>query len=215
MGIIFSSDLDYWRSVISNHAQILGELQSWRRRTKHGIERRCPISFEKVDDVNSENYRLRADIAALSTLIDQSSAELSHWKAEVEAIPANFHDILSAEVNTMNTKYHALSTKVGNGFNNSTPAINQGLAIGLPLGLGIPLTIAVVFLCVMWIRRRYAYIPLHMNSEDEEAHNYTKVPKKTRHKNLPRKLCDLFEALGFETGQVFQEVYVMHNTPNK
>jgi chromosome segregation ATPase len=154
MGIIFSSDLDDWHSVINNHAQVLDELRSrcdrlekitaFNVRTSQGDDAQNTESSadvqslsKKVEDINSENSRLRADIAALSTKIDQSTTGISYWKAEVEAITANFHDILSAEVNTMNTKYQALSTKVDNGFNNSTPAINRGLAIGLPLGLGL------------------------------------------------------------------------------
>jgi hypothetical protein len=106
---------------------------------------------------------LRADIKALSTLIDQNTAEIGHWKGDVEALPVKFHGILGAEVNIMNAKYQALSTKVDNGFNNSPPAINRGLAIGIPLGLGIPLSIAVIFLCAMWIRRRYDFRLLSPN----------------------------------------------------
>lgn len=112
---------------------------------------------KKVDDVDAENGHLRENIAALSTKTDQNIAEISHWKAEVEALPTKFHDVLDSEVNTMNAKYQALSTKVDNGFNDSPLAVNRGLAIGLSLGLGIPLTIAVVFLCAMWIRRKYDF----------------------------------------------------------
>ncbi|CAG8902733.1 unnamed protein product [Penicillium egyptiacum] len=133
----------------------------------------------------------------------------------------------------MNSKYQALSTKVDNGFNNSPPPINRGLAIGLPLGLGIPLTIAVIFLCAMWIRRRYPYIPQHMNNEEAEI--YIKIHKATRGSKisansiylfsvltnelfagtLTEKLCDLFEAVGLKKKQVIPEVSVMANTPTK
>lgn len=112
---------------------------------------------KKIDDGTAERGHLRDNIAALSTKIDQNIAEISHWKAEVEALPTKFQDVLGPEVNTMNAKYQALSTKVDNGFNNSPSAINRGLAIGLPLGFGIPLTIAVVFFCAMWIRHRYDF----------------------------------------------------------
>lgn len=57
----------------------------------------------------------------------------------------------------MNAKYQALSTKIDNGLNDSPPAVNRGLAVGLSLGLGIPLAIAIIFLCVVWIRRRYDF----------------------------------------------------------
>lgn len=60
----------------------------------------------------------------------------------------------------MNAKYQALSTKIDNSLNDSPPAVNRGLAIGLSLGLGIPLTIAIVFLCSMWIHRRYDFYGL-------------------------------------------------------
>lgn len=112
---------------------------------------------KKVDDVAAENGHLRENIADLSTKIDQNIAEISHWKAEIETLPTKFQDILGPEVNTMNAKYQALSTKIDNGLNDSPPAVNRGLAIGLSLGLGIPLTIATVFLCVMWIHRRYDF----------------------------------------------------------
>ncbi|KAJ6127897.1 hypothetical protein N7471_009114 [Penicillium samsonianum] len=170
---------------------------------------------KKVDDVDAENGHLRENIAALSTKTDQNIAEISHWKAEVEALPTKFHDVLYSEVNTMNAKYQALSTKVDNGFNDSPLAVNRGLAIGLSLGLGIPLTIAVVFLCAMWIRRKYPYIPQHMNNE--AAENYIKIHKATRQKSLSKKICDIFEALGFKKKQVVPEGedYVMGNTPTK
>lgn len=112
---------------------------------------------KKVDDGTAERGHLRDNIAALSTKIDQNIAEISHWKAEVEALPTKFQDVLGPEVNTMNAKYQALSTKIDNGLNDSPPAVNRGLAVGLSLGLGIPLAIAIVFLCVVWIRRRYDF----------------------------------------------------------
>lgn len=112
---------------------------------------------KKVDDFAAENGHLHENIGALSTKIDQNIAEISHWKAEVEALPTKFQDVLSPEVNNMNTKYQALSIKIDNGLNDSPPAVNRGLAIGLSLGLGIPLTMAIVFLCAMWIRRRYDF----------------------------------------------------------
>ncbi|KAJ5371692.1 hypothetical protein N7517_003698 [Penicillium concentricum] len=171
-----------------------------------------PLS-KKIDDVSAENGRLRADITALSTKIDQNIADSIHWKSDVGALPSKFRNILGAEVDTMNAKYRALSTKVDNGFNNTPPAINRGLAIGLPLGLGIPLTIAVVFLCAMWIRRRYPYIPQHMSNE--EAQNYIKIHNATRRKTLTEKVCDLFEALGLKKKQAVPEIYVMNNTPTK
>lgn len=168
---------------------------------------------KKIDDVAAENGHLRENIGALSTKIDQNIAEISQWKAEIEALPTKFQDVLGPEVNNMNAKYRALSIKIDNGLNNSPPAVNQGLAIGLSLGLGIPLTMAIVFLCVMWIRRRYPYIPQHMNNE--EAENYIKIHKATRQKTFTEKLCDLCEALGFKKKPVVPEVYVMSNTPTR
>ncbi|KAF4772181.1 hypothetical protein N7455_008981 [Penicillium solitum] len=114
-------------------------------------------SLSKKVDVTAESGHLLENIAALSAKIDQNTAEISHWKAEVEALPTKFQDVLGPDNNTMNAKYQALSTKIDNGLNDSPPAVNRGLAIGLSLGLGIPLTIAIIFLCVMWIRRRYDF----------------------------------------------------------
>jgi hypothetical protein len=166
--------------MLNNHAEELNKLSSWREEVDNkikAIDMRISLgnntqstgssadvqSLLKNVDVHAESERLRADIKALSTLIDQNTAEIGHWKGEIEALPAKFHGILGAEVNTMNAKYHALSTKVDNGFNNSPPAINRGLAIGIPLGLGIPLSIAVIFLCALWIRRRYDFRLLSPN----------------------------------------------------
>ncbi|KGO49998.1 hypothetical protein PEX1_085520 [Penicillium expansum] len=233
-----SSWSDEVTSVINNHAksidkhdEILHELRSWCERLGNEIRavnasttqgnntqnERLSVYLEplsrKVDGFNAENGQLRENLAALSAKIDQNIADISHWKTEVEALPAKFHDVLGTEVNTMNAKYQALSTKVDNGFNNSPPAINRGLAIGLSLGLSIPLTISLVFLCAMWIRRRYPYIPQHMNNE--EAQNYIKIHKATRQKTLTEKLCKLFEALGFKKKQAVPEIYVMENTPTK
>ncbi|OQE14177.1 hypothetical protein PENFLA_c040G00929 [Penicillium flavigenum] len=217
--------------MLNSHAEGLNKLSSWREEVDNkikGVDIRISLGnntqstgssadvqslLKNVDAVNAESERLRADIKALSTLIDQNTAEIGHWKGEVEALPAKFRGILGAEVNTMNAKYRALSTRVENGFNNSPPAINRGLAIGLPLGFGIPLTIAVIFLCAMWIRRRHPYIPQHMNNE--EAENYIKIHNATRRKTLTEKLCDLFEALGFKKIQGIPEVYVMEHTPTK
>lgn len=221
-----SSWSDEVTSVINNHAksidkhdEILHELRSWCERLGNEIRavnasttqgnntqnERLSVYLEplsrKVDGFNAENGQLRENLAALSAKIDQNIADISHWKTEVEALPAKFHDVLGTEVNTMNAKYQALSTKVDNGFNNSPPAINRGLAIGLSLGLSIPLTISLVFLCAMWIRRRYdfhrlslretantlhfvryPYIPQHMNNE--EAQNYIKIHKATRQSKI-------------------------------
>ncbi|KAJ5394955.1 uncharacterized protein N7487_009258, partial [Penicillium crustosum] len=95
-----------------------------------------------------------------ATYVDKSITEISHWKAEVQALPTKCQGVLEPEVNTMNAKYQALSTKIDNSLNDSPPAVNRGLAIGLSLGLGIPLTIAIVFLCSMWIHRRYDFYGL-------------------------------------------------------
>ncbi|KAJ5425091.1 hypothetical protein N7465_000161 [Penicillium sp. CMV-2018d] len=159
---------------------------------------------KKVDDVAAENGHLRENIAALSTKIDQNIAEISHWKAETEKLPAMFQDVLGPEVNTMNAKYQALSTKIDNGLNDSPPAVNRGLAIGLSLGLGIPLTIAIVFMCVLWIYRRYPYKPEHMNNE--EAGTHIEIHKATRQKTFTEN---------FKKNPVVPEVYVMSNTPTK
>ncbi|KAJ5801705.1 uncharacterized protein N7518_003773 [Penicillium psychrosexuale] len=167
----------------------------------------------RFDDFNKENSRVREDITALSAKIDENIAKISHWEGALEVLPGKFHDALTAEVNTMNAKYQALSIRVENGFHDSPPAINRGLALGLSLGLGIPLTIALIFLCAVWIRRKYPYIPQHANNE--EAENYIKIHKATRQKTLTEKLCDLFEALDFKKKQVVPEVYVMDNTPKK
>jgi hypothetical protein len=121
---------------------------------------------KNLNDVAAENGHLRENIAALSTKIDQNIAEISHWKAEVEVLPTKFQDFLGLEVNTMNAKYQALSTKIGNGLNDSPPAVNRGLAMGLSLGLGIPLTIAIVFLCTIWIHRRYNFHGVSPKKDD-------------------------------------------------
>ncbi|KAJ5153705.1 uncharacterized protein N7500_009144 [Penicillium coprophilum] len=131
-------------------------------------------NISSIGDSYGENGRLHTDIKSLSTQVNQSTAEINHWKAEVEALPARLHDILSAEVNMMSAKYQALSTKVGNDFNDSPQAINRGLAVGLPLGLDIPLTIGMVFLFAMWIR---SSIPRYANNK--EAEMYTEVRKQT------------------------------------
>ncbi|KAJ5966809.1 hypothetical protein N7501_003057 [Penicillium viridicatum] len=162
-----------------------------------------PLS-KRVDDVAAENGHLRENIAALSTKIDQNIAEISHWKAEIETLPTKFQDVLGPEVNTMNAKYQALSTKIDNGLNDSPPAVNRGLAIGLSLGLGIPLTIAIVFLCVMWIHRRYPYKPQHMNNE--EAANNIKIHKVTRQKTFTEN---------FKKKPVVPEVCHEQHTPTK
>lgn len=114
-------------------------------------------SLSKKVNVTAESGHLRENIAALSTKIDQNIAEISHWKAEVEAIPTKFQHVFGPEVNTTNAKYQALSIKIDNGLNDSPPAVSRGLAIELSLSLGIPLAIAIIFLCVMWIRRRYDF----------------------------------------------------------
>ncbi|KAF3020852.1 hypothetical protein E8E15_007565 [Penicillium rubens] len=222
------SDEEETDEVLNNHTEKLNKLSSWYEELDSkikAIDMRISLGnntqsttdvqtlLKNVDGASAESERLRADIKALSTLIDQNTAEIAHWKGEIGDLPAKFHGILGAEVNTMNAKYQALSTRVDNGFNNSPPAINRGLAIGLPLGLGIPLTVAVVFLCAMWIRRKYPYVPQHMNKE--EAENYIKIHNATRPKTLTEKLCDLFEALGFKKSQGIPEVYVMENTPTK
>ncbi|CAG8040120.1 unnamed protein product [Penicillium nalgiovense] len=201
MGGVFSrydvdASLEEADEVFNSHTEELNKLSSWCEELDNkikAIDMRISLGnnaqstgstadvqslLKNVDDVNIESERLRADIKALSTLIDQKTAEIGHWKGEVEGLPAKFHGILGAEVNTMNAKYQALSTKVDNGFDNSPSAITRGLAIGLPLGFGIPLTIAVVFFCAMWIRHRYPYIPQHMNKE--EAENYIKIHNATR-----------------------------------
>ncbi|CAI7591686.1 unnamed protein product [Penicillium glandicola] len=234
MGKILSSyDVD---GSLEYHSKLLNELWEWCHRLSNQIEyidartsqgdntqntgssADVQSLSKKIDDVKAENSRFRGDITALSTKVDQNIADINHLTGEFKALPAKFNNILGAEVDTMNAKYQVLSAKVDNGFNNTPPAINRGLAIGLSLGLGIPLTVAMVFLCAMWIRRRYPYIPQHMSNE--EAENYIKIHKATRHTNfssetLTEKLCDLFEALSFKKKQAVPEIYIMDNAPTK
>lgn len=165
MGVIFSKyDVDASIETLWSWCHRLeNEIKAINTRTNQGNN--APNegssadvqSLSKKVDVTAESGHLRENIAALSTKIDQNTAEISRWKAEVEALPTKFQDVLGPEINTMNTKYQALSTKIDNGLNDSPPAFNRGLAIGLSLGLGIPLTIAIIFLCVMWIHRRYDF----------------------------------------------------------
>ncbi|KAJ5520988.1 hypothetical protein N7463_001441 [Penicillium fimorum] len=157
----------------------------------HGPSADVQCLSKKTCGIKAENGRLRADIAALSA---------SHWEADVEALPSKFHDILSTEVNTMNSKSKALSIKVDNDFNNTPPAINRGLSIGLSLGLSIPLTIAVVFLFVIWM---------------DSSQNYIKIHNAIRRKTLTEKVYNNFQALSFKKKQFIPEIYVMNNTPTK
>ncbi|KAG0154632.1 hypothetical protein PDIDSM_200 [Penicillium digitatum] len=140
MGITFSSDIEV---VINNHAKKLVSSSS---------STNCLGS--RLRRVHAENGRLRADLKVLCTQLDQCYAVTGHSKGEVEALPTKFYDLLDAEVHNLNLTYQALSTKVDNCHNNSPPAINWGLAIGLPLGLGIPLTITSTILAVAYGRRR-------------------------------------------------------------
>ncbi|KAJ5817326.1 hypothetical protein N7447_009559 [Penicillium robsamsonii] len=180
MGGVFSSiDVD---KTLYSHADILDQLWAWCGRLENEIHMRTNQDnktqntgsgadvqslSKKIDDVNAENGRLLADITTLSRKIDHNIADNSHWEADVRALPSKFHDILAAEINTINAKYK-----------------------GLSLGLGIPLTIAVVLLCAMWIHRRYPYIPQHMSNE--EAQNCIKIYNATRRKTLTEKVCDIF-----------------------
>ncbi|KAJ5531698.1 hypothetical protein N7527_005091 [Penicillium freii] len=166
---------------------------------------------KKVDDVAAENGHLRENIAALSTKIDQNIPEISHWKAETEKLPVMFQDVLGPEVNTMNAKYQALSTKIDNGLNDSPPAVNRGLAIGLSLGLGIPLTIAIVFMCVLWIYRRHPRLPEPSARKTQDTENWINLYHATRPRSLAGKIRSILESLRLLRKPVVQEVYMMED----
>ncbi|KGO70265.1 hypothetical protein PITC_020840 [Penicillium italicum] len=143
---------DTFRQLWSWYERLNNEIKAINTRPNQGSYPQNEVSSadvqslsKKVVDVSADNGQLRENIAALSTKIDQNIADISHWKAEIEALPAIFYDVPGTEVNILNAKYQALSTKVDDGFNNSPPAINRGLAIGLSLGLGIPLALALIF----------------------------------------------------------------------
>jgi predicted nuclease with TOPRIM domain len=103
-------------------------------------------NIKNTDEI--ETNRLVESIASLSDKVDKVDKK---FDAEGDRLGA---DIIS-HATDLDRKIHALSVKVDEGLQGTTGAINKGLAIGLSVGLGVPL-IALAILCfIIHKGRRY------------------------------------------------------------
>ncbi|CAI7569593.1 unnamed protein product [Penicillium viridicatum] len=90
-------------------------------------------------------------------------------------------------------------------------AVNQGLAIGLSCGLGIPLTIALMIMAVTYGRRRHPRLPQPDACKTQDTENWLNLYHATRPRSLAEKTRSILESLRLLRKPVVQEVYMMED----
>ncbi|KOS44741.1 hypothetical protein ACN38_g4324 [Penicillium nordicum] len=88
-------------------------------------------------------------------------------------------------------------------------AVNEGLAIGLSLGIGIPVTVLLIILAVTYGRRRHPKLPQPDACENTET--WLNLYHATRPRSFVEKICSIVESLRVLRKPIVQEVYMMED----
>ncbi|KAJ5926198.1 hypothetical protein N7516_007971 [Penicillium verrucosum] len=90
-------------------------------------------------------------------------------------------------------------------------AVNEGLAIGLSLGIGIPLAISFIVLAVVYGRRRHPKLPQPDACRTQNTENWLDLYRATRPRSFVEKICSILESLRVLRKPIVQEVYMMED----